>query len=154
MHAPAARGWADTQEHRYNAPEVRRQETTPIAADDLHKCDIWAFGLLVWETLKGGEHYFEKRWMAEASSSASAIAAADGDGVCVSNDAERSFDNFNLALLRAHALSFVAESPELFEGSDEFARAALRGLFLNTLQTDPVARRSNLNAFPLMNAWK
>lgn len=142
------------QERRYNAPEVRRQETTPIAVKDLHKCDIWAFGLLVWETLKGGEHYFEKRWMADASPSVVAVVGGDGDGECIGKDIELSFDNFDLSLLRARSLSFVADSPELFEGSDEFTRGALRALFQNTLQTDPVARRSNLNAFPLMNAWK
>jgi Protein tyrosine kinase. len=47
---------------RYNAPEVITQRSQPIPEDQLHKCDIWAFGLCVWEILADGHVYFQRAW--------------------------------------------------------------------------------------------
>ncbi|KAJ4136510.1 hypothetical protein NW768_004125 [Fusarium equiseti] len=41
----------------YNAPEVHTQDEYPIDQQDLVKCDIWAFGLLIWEACLGGDEY-------------------------------------------------------------------------------------------------
>lgn len=128
---------------RYNAPEVPRQETTQISPENLHKCDIWAFGLLVWEILKDGGRYFDSRWMADTS-------IIESVGV----PEEIAFENFDFSLLRGYAVTFLRQMPNQDSFCGDFAKAALRALLSNTLQIDPVARRSNLKAFPIMTTWK
>lgn len=44
----------------YNAPEVLDQKLYPIDRENLQKCDIWAFGLLLWEICIGGAEYLTK----------------------------------------------------------------------------------------------
>ncbi|KAJ5946758.1 hypothetical protein N7454_003597 [Penicillium verhagenii] len=51
----------------YNAPEVAFQEDRPIPIEQLHKCDIWAFGLCVWEILADGNSYFQSEWRNDIS---------------------------------------------------------------------------------------
>lgn len=46
----------------YNAPEVQLQETFGLEPTCLHKCDIWAYGLLVWEIFADGKKYFNRDW--------------------------------------------------------------------------------------------
>ena len=48
---------------RYNPPEVIYQTDKPISLDDLPMCDIWAYGLMVWEILKDGDCYFDRGWV-------------------------------------------------------------------------------------------
>ncbi|KAL2819714.1 kinase-like domain-containing protein [Aspergillus granulosus] len=43
---------------RYNAPEIRGRETI-ILSDQLALCEVFSFGLLVWEILKGGRPFFD-----------------------------------------------------------------------------------------------
>ncbi|KAJ0332443.1 hypothetical protein COL5a_002159 [Colletotrichum fioriniae] len=41
-----------------NAPEVRTRRHALHHAQDFFKCDIFSFGLLIWELLLDGKHYF------------------------------------------------------------------------------------------------
>ncbi|KAL3485206.1 hypothetical protein BJX62DRAFT_42562 [Aspergillus germanicus] len=43
---------------RYNAPEIRGRETI-ILSDQLALCEVFSFGLLVWEILKDGRPFFD-----------------------------------------------------------------------------------------------
>jgi serine/threonine protein kinase len=47
----------------FNAPEVFAQDFEPIAAETMHKCDIYSYGLLLWGVLKDGLPYFEDSWL-------------------------------------------------------------------------------------------
>ena len=127
--------------HRYNAPEVNSQEITQISPENLHKCDIWAFGLLVWEILKNGGHYFDQRWIVERSAT----------GASNEVSVETAFD---LSLIHEKALAFLREMRSSDSSNGDFVKGALRALLSNTLQMDPVARRSILKEFPIITAWK
>lgn len=54
---------------RYQAPEVEKQAYQPIEPENLFKCDVWAFGLLVWEVLLDGQHYLELPTRSESDGS-------------------------------------------------------------------------------------
>lgn len=41
----------------YNAPEVAAQSSRPIPSDQLPACDVYSYGLTVWETFNKGESY-------------------------------------------------------------------------------------------------
>ena len=47
----------------YNAPEVFAQDFESIAAETMHKCDVYSYGLLLWGVLKDGSPYFEDSWL-------------------------------------------------------------------------------------------
>jgi hypothetical protein len=48
----------------YNAPEVRAQEDSgsgaSISTELLKSCDVWSFGLLVWETFLDGARFLPR----------------------------------------------------------------------------------------------
>ncbi|KXH30172.1 serine/threonine protein kinase [Colletotrichum simmondsii] len=48
-----------------NAPEVRTRRHALHHAQDFFKCDIFSFGLLIWELLLDGKHYFTTLQSAE-----------------------------------------------------------------------------------------
>jgi hypothetical protein len=135
---------------RYNAPEVTCQTSREISSEDLPKCDIWAYGLLVWEILKDGTCYFDKSWTTESSHFCSS-------GYVDRASADKSYENFDKNQLRELAIMTVYEMDggnRRNLGSHDFAMAGLRGLFGKTLQVEPAARPSDLMAFPIMTSWK
>jgi serine/threonine protein kinase len=56
---------------RYNAPEVFMQDQSAIHSSRLHQCDIWAYGLLVWEIFLHGAAYFNPAWRKDPKFAAS-----------------------------------------------------------------------------------
>lgn len=112
---------------RYNAPEVHKQDEYPIDQHDLAKCDIWAFGLLIWEAcIEGDEYlsYLTKRYL-----------IPDGQ------------NGIKWEYLLKYAKA-VVRGPPL--GPEMFLRAALH----MTLQ-DVVAKRvSDARSIPLCTQWK
>jgi hypothetical protein len=135
---------------RYNAPEVACQTTKVIASEDLPKCDIWAYGLLVWEILIDGAHYFDKSWTNDPSH---LCRLGCVEGACV----DTSYENFDKSQLRELAIKSTKNSYQdasMSEFCISFAMSALRALFRKTLQVEPAVRPSDLMAFPIMKTWK
>jgi len=91
-----------------------------------------------------GERYFDKCWHTKSPGSVT------GDG----DSKNCSFEDFDLSLLRGHALDFVAALPVPSGGGGSFLKGALRALFASMLQVDPAARQSDLKKMPIMTAWK
>ncbi|KAI1085262.1 hypothetical protein F5B20DRAFT_137203 [Whalleya microplaca] len=117
---------------RYNAPEVQNQLSCPIDRTALHKCDVWAFGLLVWETILDGEEYTKRIADCEATSS--------------ENGKEPDIQNPEKFL-------------ELAKSSLPFSKSNLRDGILRwvlnmTIQVNPAKRISNLAKLPLMSKWQ
>jgi serine/threonine protein kinase len=53
----------------YNPPEVLRLANGDLFAhmsvEQLSKCDVWSFGLMVWCTINAGESYFQDQWLSQ-----------------------------------------------------------------------------------------
>ncbi|EJT75452.1 serine/threonine protein kinase [Gaeumannomyces tritici R3-111a-1] len=111
----------------YNAPEVGNQNLFPIPREDLPKCDMWAFGLLLWEAcIQGREYlkYLQERWPDTAASRAeTSVPPAD--------------------LLHHYAMRSIPGGLQYM-----FVRAVLRW----TLQADPENRISDVRKAPILTA--
>jgi len=126
-----------TDMDRYNPPEVANQANKLISLDNLYRCDIWAYGLLVWENLKDGGCYFDRALVK-----------------CPYGFEDSSFEAFDKRELRQCSIRFVKEMYISSHRSMDFARAAICGLYGNVLQMNPAHRASNLMQFPIMTMWK
>jgi ankyrin repeat protein len=140
---------------RYNAPEVADQKDKPIPIEQLHKCDIWAFGLCAWEILANGQLYFQRSWrrnpLYERSSSLSTLTSPTGSHEeSIDEDDQHVFGHFDLSHLKILAIEFVNNMKIPGIG---FERGFLRPLMDRTLQTDPAKRISDLSRLPIIVSW-
>ncbi|KAI9685290.1 MAG: hypothetical protein M1822_004663 [Bathelium mastoideum] len=115
----------------YNAPEVSTQHINQVASTQLYKCDVWAFGLLAWETLLNGDRYIKY------------ITPGREAGEAAKNPPNGGEFSSILQL----AKNAVPPTPGTH-------RAALfRGLFNLTLRTEPDCRTADLSALPIVSQW-
>lgn len=141
---------------------MAKQKHTPIEWENLHKCDIWAYGLLVWEILADGEIYFKRKWRHDrnyartthALSGASvgeSKSPTTGDATqeeSIQPEEEGVMGTFDSKHLRNLAIQFVNTMKfPIFENG------CLPPLFRLTLQEDPALRRSDLNTLPIVAVW-
>jgi multidrug resistance protein len=158
--------WNSDKRDRYNAPEVLHQKTTPISGENLHKCDIWSYGLLVWEILGDGTVFFQTKWRQESAFARSlekspSLQITEVSGRQQTDDcgsAERSIDidkegvlgTFDVKHLKSLAKQFV----DSYKGfSSGFEKSYLKPVFERTLQVDPAARLSDLTRLPIFGIW-
>ncbi|KAF3392848.1 Ankyrin-3 [Penicillium rolfsii] len=143
----------------YNAPEVAEQKDHPIPIEQLHKCDIWAFGLCAWEILADGQLYFQRSWrrnpLYERSSSLSiSLVSPTGseahDEFSIDEDDQHVFGYFDLSHLKTLAIEFVNNMKIPGIG---FEKGFLRPLMDRTLQIDPARRISDLSRLPIIVSW-
>lgn len=151
---------------RYNAPEVSKQKDNPIDRANLHKCDIWAYGLLVWELLADGSIYFKKSWrhdpafarstvdslsgLSQTDSHASGVASGEWTEDSIQPEDEGVLGKFDTRHLRNLAKQFLNSH---LPSSSSFEKSYLRPLFDRTLQEDPAARLSDLTRLPIVGIW-
>lgn len=149
--------------HRYNAPEVAQQKLAPIEWENLHKCDIWAYGLLVWEILANGEIYFKRKWRHDPELARTAREALSGTTMgdsrspttgepteeeSIQPEEEGVMGTFDSRFLRNLAIQFANKMT-----LPMFEKGCLRALLRLTLQEDPSARLSDLNSSPIVSVW-
>ncbi|KAI9773188.1 MAG: hypothetical protein M1840_008309 [Geoglossum simile] len=156
----------------YNAPEVQSQTVQVLDPKSLHKCDIWAYGLLLWETIAGGATYFRKSWRTDPSYAhpTSCELPQDICGVDQTSSGTESwlhtshtgsnngasedahiFGNFDKKNLRSLGKKFA---DEMFVGAEYFfEKAYVRKLLENTLQDNPTLRISDLSRTPIVGVW-
>ncbi|CAG7557888.1 unnamed protein product [Fusarium equiseti] len=114
----------------YNAPEVHTQNEYPIDQQDLIRCDIWAFGLLIWESCIEGDEY---------------LGYLTKNNLIVTCDDDNQ-NGINWEYLLGYAKSAVKGRSI---GSPMFLRAALH----MTLQVVFTKRATDMRSIPLCTQW-
>ena len=143
---------------------MAKQRHTPIGWENLHKCDIWAYGLLVWEILANGEIYFKRRWRHDPNFARATREALSGttpgddsrspttreatQEESIQPEEEGVMGTFDSKHLRDLAIQFV--NTKKFP---TFEKGYLPPLFKRTLQEDPAQRLSDLNRLPIVAVW-
>lgn len=151
---------------RYNAPEVEHQDKYPLSAENLIKCDMWAFALTLWEILDGGGTFFKKSWREHPSYGKSwpiSLVSAKNeksltDRAPVKDNIETAigstqhvFGNFDFKHLCTLGRDFINS----LDFGSAFADKACLRLFINrALQVDPLLRPSRIRLGPVMTRWK
>ncbi|KAL4902358.1 hypothetical protein BDW74DRAFT_180863 [Aspergillus multicolor] len=140
---------------------VRRQKKQPIPAEQLHKCDIWAFGLGVWEILADGQVYFRRSWRRDPTYHRSISFPGPLGGVECRSDVEREprSDTTSEPLLGKFDLFHLKEVAKIFLGTLQMPEVGLEtkfllALFEHTLQVDPAQRLSDLSRLPIVTVWQ
>ncbi|KAF4634220.1 hypothetical protein G7Y89_g3891 [Cudoniella acicularis] len=159
----------------YNAPEVELQDTCKIDRDALHKCDIWAYGLAIWEIFADGARYFDSSWATNPAYTSEAslgppgyseapratVTPSDTSYVMISAHSElknpapdprkqTGLGSFDLKHLRRLSRRFVGTLR--FPGLT-IEKGYLLKLLDNTLQVDPNLRPSQITLLPTMVDW-
>jgi ankyrin repeat protein/serine/threonine protein kinase len=150
----------------YLPPEALFQKSRPIPLELLHKCDIWAYGLALWEILADGRLYFQESWclnstflrstaLEESFQSAYVETSLPDTGSLEASglDAERNllyqFKRFDLKHLSDLAQSFVANICPV----SDWRRNFLKPLMKLTLNPEPSKRLSDLTRSPIISDW-
>jgi serine/threonine protein kinase len=154
---------------RYNPPEVKYQVASPIDPVDLPKCDMWAYGLALWEIFLDGASFFRKSWLDDAAcvktwpeslqSNAGEMAEVGADTDFLSDvspmETEESgrtlFGYFDPRRLSGLATEFISS---IKFGGGFIDKAILRKFLNRSLQVDPKDRPSKITLGPLMSTWK
>ncbi|OAQ97462.1 hypothetical protein LLEC1_03548 [Akanthomyces lecanii] len=118
----------------YNAPEVENQANCPISRDYLIRCDVWAFGLLIWEACIMGEDYLA--YVERTSTSESP------ESNSTTEKPQRLDHEFFLTLAKRSV-----PGPRL--GAPFFLRIAIH----KCLSTDPIRRVPDITSLPLYTKW-
>jgi hypothetical protein len=169
---------------RYNAPEVEFQDTNKIEREALHKCDIWAYGLCVWELFADGARYFDSSWANHPayasqvsldppkydSSQPNSPASASSSTEYIQSDASYDLSSRDELCTPAsdpgkHSGLGTFDSKHLRRLSPKFAQTLrfpgftiekgyLIKLFENTLQVDASLRPSQITLLPTMTDWE
>lgn len=156
---------------RYNPPEVECQDISPIDPADLPKCDMWAYGLALWEIFQNGATFFKKSWRDEptnqktwpesliSNSGTAANLPTDGSiasksdaSLLQSEESARTlFGQFDPRHLARLATEFIGN---IKFGGGFVDKAILRKFLHRALQIDPKDRPSKITLGPLMSTWK
>jgi ankyrin repeat protein len=98
------------------------QDRIAIHRSRLYQCDIWAYGLLIWETFLQGAAYFDSKWRTDPnfvaspgpSEIVSASASAGPQSLVLDNGnfepyLHDCFGNFDMRLIEQLAVSFISQ---------------------------------------------
>ncbi|KAI9720882.1 MAG: hypothetical protein M1812_002721 [Candelaria pacifica] len=138
----------------YNPPEtLERADTLP--AFDIRKCDMWTLGLLCWESLLGGKHFYdhEHAEISSALSSSQDSTTSELSGTTLQSDTRSSLESTlrKLFTLRGKlaVIAFQSLTSSSCSGFDRNKRSTLWKSLNNLLNEDPTIRSSEALLTPL-----